>query len=98
MTPPEAARVPVAATEGSSRAGHSAWLVLAAVRARPCAYGIRPGKQLAPALSRLLAAGDDHSGELLRGTVAEPLNQGADQVLTSLQQLVLRHPVGQPLR
>ena len=30
------------------------------------------------ALSRLLAARDDHSGELLRGAVAEPLNQGAD--------------------
>ena len=30
------------------------------------------------ALSRLLAARDDHSGELLGGAVAEPLNQGAD--------------------
>jgi hypothetical protein len=30
------------------------------------------------ALSRLLATRDDHSGELLRGAVAEPLNNGAD--------------------
>ena len=30
------------------------------------------------ALSRLLAARDDHGGELLRGAVAEPLNEGAD--------------------
>ena len=30
------------------------------------------------ALSRLLATRDDHSGELLRGAVAKPLNNGAD--------------------
>jgi EmrB/QacA subfamily drug resistance transporter len=30
------------------------------------------------ALSRLLAVRDDHSGELLRGAVAEPLNEAAD--------------------